>query len=81
MSTSVTGNPTHKRILTGPLGVVLAALCLLLGDLVAAYITSSMTSVMTANTLGEIYGPHDLAGKKIATVAGTRPKLTAARRG
>jgi polar amino acid transport system substrate-binding protein len=72
MSTSVTGNPTHKRIIEGPLGRFLAALCLLLGVLIAAYITSSMTSVMTANTLhGEIMGPQDLPGKKIGTIAGT----------
>jgi polar amino acid transport system substrate-binding protein len=72
MSTSVTGNTTHKRIIDGPVGVVLAALCLLLGVLIAAYITSSMTSVMTANTLrGEINGPQDLAGKKIGIIAGT----------
>jgi polar amino acid transport system substrate-binding protein len=72
MSTSVTGNPTHKRIIEGPLGVVLAALCLMLGVLVAAYITSSMTSVMTANTLrGEINEPQDLPGKKVGTIAGT----------
>jgi ABC-type amino acid transport substrate-binding protein len=72
MSTSVTGNPTHKRIIEGPLGVVLAALCLMLGVLIAAYITSSMTSVMTANTLsGEISGPQDLPGKKLGTIVGT----------
>jgi polar amino acid transport system substrate-binding protein len=72
MSTSVTGNPTHKRIIEGPFGVILAALCLMLGVLVAAYITSSMTSVMTANTLhGEINGPQDLPGKKIGTIGGT----------
>jgi ABC-type amino acid transport substrate-binding protein len=72
MSTSVSGNPTHKRIIRGPLGVVLAALSLLLAVLIAANITSSMTSVMTANTLhGEIDGPHDLPGKKIGTIAGT----------
>jgi polar amino acid transport system substrate-binding protein len=75
MSTSVTGNPTHKRIIEGPLGVFLAALCLMLGVLIAAYITSSMTSVMTANTLhGEINGPQDLPGKKVGTIAGTTPE-------
>jgi polar amino acid transport system substrate-binding protein len=72
MSTSVTGNSAHKRIIEGPLGVVLAALCLLVGVLIAAYITSSMTSVMTANTLrGEIDGPQDLPGKKLGTIVGT----------
>lgn len=72
VSVCVTGK-THYRgdLAAGWIGRILAALWLCFGVGTVAYVTSSVTSVMTANTLaGEISGPKDLAGKKVAVLEG-----------
>jgi len=71
MSISMTGKSTHKP-LPGPIGKILAAIWLVCGVAVVAYITSSVTSVMTVNRLqGIINGPQDLPGHHVGTVSGT----------
>ena len=71
MSITMTGKSTHKG-LPGPFGKILAAIWLAFGVGVVAYITSSVTSVMTVNRLhGVINGPQDLPGHHVGTVTGT----------
>ena len=71
MSITMTGKSSHKG-LPGPFGKILAAIWLAFGVGVVAYITSSVTSVMTVNRLhGVINGPQDLPGHRVGTVTGT----------
>ena len=71
MSITMTGKSSHKG-LPGPFGKILAAIWLAFGVGVVAYITSSVTSVMTVNRLhGEINGPQDLPGHHVGAVVGT----------
>jgi ABC-type amino acid transport substrate-binding protein len=71
MSISMTGKSSHKP-LPGPFGKILAGIWLAFGVAVVAYITSSVTSVMTVNRLqGIINGPQDLPGHHVGTVGGT----------
>ena len=71
MSITMTGKSTHKG-LPGPFGKILAAIWLAFGVGVVAYITSSVTSVMTVNRLhGVINGPQDLPGHHVGTIGGT----------
>jgi len=71
MSITMTGKSSHKP-LPGPLGRILAGIWLAFGVAVVAYITSSITSVMTVNRLqGSINGPQDLPGHRVGTLAGT----------
>jgi len=71
MSISMTGKSNHKG-LPGPFGRVLAGLWLAAGVGIVAYITSSVTSVMTVNKLrGQINGPGDLPGHVVGTLEGS----------
>lgn len=71
MSITMTGKSTHKG-LPGPFGKILAGIWLAFGVGVVAYITSSVTSVMTVNRLkGMIDGPQDLPGHHVGAIGGT----------
>lgn len=71
MSIVMTGKSSHKG-LPGPWGKVLAGIWIAFGVGVVAYITSSVTSIMTVNRLqGTIRGPQDLPGHRVAAVTGT----------
>ena len=71
MSIVMTGKSSHKG-LPGPWGRVLAAVWIAFGVGVVAYITSSVTSIMTVNSLeGIIKGPRDLPGHKVGIIPGT----------
>jgi len=71
MSIVMTGKSTHKG-LPGPWGRVLAAIWIAFGVGVVAYITSSVTSIMTVNSLeGIIKGPQNLPGHKVGIIPGT----------
>ena len=71
MSIAMTGKSSHKG-LPGPFGKILAAIWIACGVAVVAYITSSVTSIMTVNRLqGIIHGPQDLQGHKVGAVIGT----------
>jgi polar amino acid transport system substrate-binding protein len=71
MSIVMTGKSTHKG-LPGPWGRILAAVWIAFGVGVVAYITSSVTSIMTVNSLeGLIKGPRDLPGHKVGIIPGT----------
>jgi len=80
MSVTMTGKSNHKGI-PGPMGRVVAGIWLACGVAIIAYITSSITSVMTANTLrNEINGPNDLGGKVIGVIQGSPGELYCAER-
>jgi ABC-type amino acid transport substrate-binding protein len=71
MSITMTGKSTHKG-LPGPFGKILSGIWLAFGVGVVAYITSSVTSVMTVNRLhGIIDGPQDLPGHPLGAIEGT----------
>lgn len=71
VSIVMTGKSTHKG-LPGPWGRVLAAIWIAFGVGVVAYITSSVTSIMTVNSLeGIIKGPQNLPGHKVGIIPGT----------
>jgi ABC-type amino acid transport substrate-binding protein len=71
MSICMTGKSSHKP-LPGPLGKIMAGIWIAFGVAVVAYITSSVTSVMTVNKLHSIInGPQDLPGHKVAAIRGT----------
>jgi len=70
MSVVMTGKSNHKP-LPGPLGKVVAGIWIAFGVAVVAYITSSITSVMTVNKLhGIINGPQDLPGHRVGVLRG-----------
>lgn len=71
MSITMTGKSAHKH-LPGPLGKIMAGIWIAFGVGVVAYITSSITSVMTVNRLHSmINGPQDLPGHRVAVIRGT----------
>lgn len=71
MSVTMTGKSNHKG-LPGPLGRVLAGIWIGCGVALVAFITSSITSVMTTESMrSEISGPNDLAGKTVGVISGT----------
>jgi ABC-type amino acid transport substrate-binding protein len=71
MSVVMTGKSTHKG-LPGPFGKILAGIWIAFGVAVVAYITSSVTSVMTVNKLHSIInGPQDLPGHKVGVMRGS----------
>jgi ABC-type amino acid transport substrate-binding protein len=71
MSIMMTGKSTHKG-LPGPWGKVLAGIWIAFGVGVVAYITSSVTSIMTVNSLeGIIKGPQNLPGHMVGIIPGT----------
>jgi polar amino acid transport system substrate-binding protein len=71
MSIVMTGKSSHKG-LPGPWGRVLGAFWIAFGVGVVAYITSSVTSIMTVNSLvGIIKGPQNLPGHRVGIIPGT----------
>ena len=73
VSVAVTGKTTYKGGIVPPwVGRIIAATWLLFGVATVAYLTSSVTSVMTTNALhGQIHGPADLVGKTVGVLSGT----------
>lgn len=72
MSIATSGKASAHKPLFGSWGRVLAAVWMVLGTAVVAYVTSSVTSVMTATTLlNQINSVADLAGKTVGVVEGT----------
>jgi polar amino acid transport system substrate-binding protein len=72
VSLATAGKADHKPIVAGAAGKLVAALWLIGGVTVVAYITSSITSVMTVNKIqNQINGPKDLTGKKVGSVMGS----------
>ena len=81
MSICMAGKATHRG-LPGPWGKILAALWLAGGVAVVAYITSTLTSVMTANKIkGSVHGVADLTGQPVAVIKGTLSEKAAQRYG
>jgi ABC-type amino acid transport substrate-binding protein len=57
---------------TGPAGRLLAIVWMLAGILLVSYLTASVTTSMTVNSLvSDIKGPGDLPGRVVATVKGS----------
>lgn len=72
VSLATAGKADHRPIVTGAVGNFVAGLWLICGITIIAYVTSSITSVMTVNRIhSQISGPKDLAGKKVGTVTGS----------
>jgi ABC-type amino acid transport substrate-binding protein len=71
VSVAVTGKTSYKGGVVPPwIGRIVAAIWLLFGLATVAYLTSTVTSVMTADVLHrQINGPNDLRGKTIGIVA------------
>jgi ABC-type amino acid transport substrate-binding protein len=70
MSICMTGKSSHKP-LPGPFGKIMAGVWTAFGVAVVAYITSTITSVMTVNNLHSmINGPQDLTGHKVGVLKG-----------
>lgn len=71
VSIAVSGKTNHKKMF-GSLGRVMSAIWLLCGVALVAYVTSSVTSVMTAESLGrQINGVSDLKGRVVGVTAGS----------
>jgi len=71
MSVVTSGSTSHRNLL-GTFGTALGAIWLAIGVAVVAYVTSSITSVMTASTIAhQINGPGDLGGKRVGALAGS----------
>ncbi|MCE9618630.1 MAG: transporter substrate-binding domain-containing protein [Planctomycetes bacterium] len=71
MSVVMTGKTNYKGAV-GSLGKVFGGIWLVCGVGVVAYITSSVTSIMTANKLlHEIHGVRDLANKSVGVIEGS----------
>ena len=71
VSVAMTGKTSYKGA-TGAGAKIMAAVWIVCGVAIVAYITSSVTSVMTANRMrDEISGPGDLGGKSIGVITGT----------
>ena len=67
----ITGGCENKAPI-GVAGRLVAIVWMIAGILLVSYITASVTTVMTVNTLsGEITGPADLPGRPVATVVGS----------
>ncbi|WP_459674007.1 transporter substrate-binding domain-containing protein [Acidisoma sp. 7E03] len=72
MSIATSGRASAHKPMFGSWGRVLAAIWMIFGTLVVAYVTSSVTSVMTTTTLlNQINGVADLGGKTVGVVQGT----------
>ena len=71
MSVAMNGKTNYAGV-PGALGKVLGGIWLMCGVAVVAYITSSVTSIMTLNKLkNEINGVQDLNGKLVGVMKGT----------
>lgn len=73
VSVTMTGKTSYKgNIAPGWVGKIVAALWLVFGVATVAYLTSSLSSVMTANAMdARIGGPRDLKGKTVGTLEGS----------
>ncbi|MCW6512461.1 transporter substrate-binding domain-containing protein [Lichenifustis flavocetrariae] len=71
MSVATSGRTTHKNLF-GSLGTAFAALWMVCGVAVVAYVTSTVTTVMTRNAIVRHIGSlADLPGKRIGVEAGS----------
>lgn len=73
VSVMMTGKTSYKGKL-GPawLGRVIASVWLVFGVASVAYFTSSITSVMTADTMSDaVHGPKDLPGRTVGVITGS----------
>lgn len=71
MSVAMTGKTSYKSA-TGWLSRIFAAIWMVFGVTTVAYVTSSLSSVMTTNALHqEIHGTTDLVGKAVGVITGT----------
>jgi polar amino acid transport system substrate-binding protein len=72
MSVATSGKPPSRKNLFGWIGRIWQGLWLVCGVAVLAYVTSSVTSVMTTLSLtNQIHGVADLADKPVGVLAGT----------
>jgi ABC-type amino acid transport substrate-binding protein len=73
VSVTMTGKTSYKgSIAPGWIARLVAALWLVFGVASVAYLTSSLTSVMTSESIkSHVGGPRDLAGKKVGTLHGS----------
>lgn len=71
MSVAMTGKTSYKSA-SGWLSRIFAAIWMVFGVTTVAYVTSSLSSVMTTSALHqEIHGTTDLAGKAVGVISGT----------
>ncbi|MFM8681696.1 MAG: transporter substrate-binding domain-containing protein [Alphaproteobacteria bacterium] len=78
MSVAMTGKSSYKGA-SGWRSRIFAAIWLVFGVTAVAYVTSSLSSVMTTNALHqEIHGATDLSGKSVGVIAGTLGETYAA---
>lgn len=71
VSLALTGKSTYKGF-PGVLGRLVMVAWMILGIITVAYVTSSITSTMTLEKMGNrIAGPQDLPGKTVAVVSGS----------
>lgn len=72
MKFAISGQTPVRKNWFGWIGRIWQALLLLVGIAVAAFVTSSVTSVLTAQTLrSQIASVHDLRGEPVAVLSGT----------
>ena len=73
VSVMMTGKTSYKgKIGPGWLGRVIATVWLVFGVASVAYVTSSITSVMTADTISDaVHGPKDLQGRTVGVITGS----------
>jgi ABC-type amino acid transport substrate-binding protein len=72
MSVATSGRPPVRKNLFGWIGRIWQGLWLVCGIAVLAYVTSSVTSVMTTLSLtSQIRGPADLVDKQVGVLTGT----------
>ena len=73
VSVMMTGKTSYKgKIGPGWLGRVVATVWLIFGVASVAYVTSSITSVMTADTISDaVHGPKDLPGRTVGVLTGS----------
>ncbi|HYF34052.1 MAG TPA: transporter substrate-binding domain-containing protein, partial [Prosthecobacter sp.] len=81
ISTLLVGGADNK----GPVGVggrIIAIVWMLLSIVLVSLLTASFTTTLTINTLkGDINGPGDLPGRKVATVKGSTAEIWLTARG
>ena len=73
VSVTMTGKTSYKGKI-GPswLGRVVATVWMIFGVASVAYVTSSITSVMTADTISDaVHGPKDLPGRTVGVLTGS----------
>lgn len=83
ISVTMTGKTSYKgKVAPGWIGKLIAAIWLVFGVATMAYLTSSLSSVMTANTLhARIGGALDLRGKTVGALKGSVGERYCAQRG